>query len=796
MADKNQQSAFMPSMEGPFSQYLNPSQSPYVGQANIPVPGAKIPRTAAAAAIIDKFLEGVSKGRERSFLAQQEQQQRQVGVLTNKLNQILNDPRIVDSDKQAAAQPIYRALGQIMGGAIDQGQGQQKKGKKGQGGQGVEEGQQPQGVGHHVVGIMKDFAVGLAGGKFPKELDPQTVKNLVGGALVDADTALSKAPTVEALTNEFQTGMAKAAQGVQGKTWDQAAPAFDQYRTLAMKIDPTGRLWQQTSQDYQTRFPSGKESYLGNPKKFKEDFQEAHGREPNSNEINEAVFGLKTPAVGYVSPKPIQGKNLNFAYDRNGDPRDPSKYYLEGKDGTFQPTEAPKLTGPQQAREDALNAWREKNHIPPGTEPSGTQVLDALRESKEATTPTDVAKRRQLQAQISEETLRQAHQGTANMKTLADGIADGTLPPDLSGLRLYGKEGEALLAEMKRSHPEFNLKDARLDYLGQQSYMRTLNSQQQVRLRQAIEFPFESLDLIDNGKGGGFSPELSKLIDRSKYPILNKAAMTAALSGAFGQQAMDAARKLDIQITDLQSELAVVYKGGNSPTDKGLEQAQKLLSGNWNEESLRQAIDLSRTNLHLRLNSIKNTLPYTIGGMEGGAFPPGAPGRTARPQPATALAVNNVSGIKRDGNFVQYASPQQGFQATVQDLRSKISGRTGTGLSGTSSLSDLVNTWTTGDASGTGAGYNAGDVAGYLKGNGIKVDENTPVSQIPAGQLAAAIAHFETGYDASDSDLKQAELVDRAEKNAGVANPFRRNSAPAPLPGAPANNRLGLPISQ
>jgi hypothetical protein len=88
---------------------------------------------------------------------------------------------------------------------------------------------------------------------------------------------------------------------------------------------------------------------------------------------------------------------------------------------------------------------------------------------------------------------------------------------------------------------------------------------------------------------------------------LNRAAIDAAKSGILGDTAASAANQLTQQITDLQSELAVVYMGGNSPTDKGINQAKQMLDGEWSDKVLRDAVGLARKNLGLRLNSIART---------------------------------------------------------------------------------------------------------------------------------------------------------------------------------------------
>lgn len=206
----------------------------------------------------------------------------------------------------------------------------------------------------------------------------------------------------------------------------------------------------------------------------------------------------------------------------------------------------------------------------------------------------------------------------AEAKDIAGAIERGEQPPVITGMGMGG--AGAIRSELAKRG--FNLSRAQQDWQATQAYIRSLNSAQQLRLRQATDFAFESLDLLDNRDepGNDLIGQLRRFVPRSKYPILNQAALNAAKQGGFGDAAASAARQLDSQITDLQSELATVYKGGNSPTDVGLNQASKMLSGAWSENTLRDAVDLSRKNLRYRLNSIRNTGPAGI--TAGSAYTP------------------------------------------------------------------------------------------------------------------------------------------------------------------------------
>lgn len=178
---------------------------------------------------------------------------------------------------------------------------------------------------------------------------------------------------------------------------------------------------------------------------------------------------------------------------------------------------------------------------------------------------------------------------------IANQVVAGKFPPDLKGLY---RPGPVMAALAKKG---YDLTQARSDWEAWTKHVASLNGAAQLRLAQAVDFNIESLDLLEEK-----NREASKFVDRSRFPVWNKAAMQWALSGAGGQAAQNAASDLQIQIKDLQSEIAVVYKGGNSPTDVGLKTAADIFNSDWDESRLSSAIKLARRNLGYRLNSMRN----------------------------------------------------------------------------------------------------------------------------------------------------------------------------------------------
>ena len=182
-------------------------------------------------------------------------------------------------------------------------------------------------------------------------------------------------------------------------------------------------------------------------------------------------------------------------------------------------------------------------------------------------------------------------------RAVGEAIMNGEQPPEMTGLTRQ-EVGEARAAMAKKG---FNLVEATLDWNAMKRWVSVQNGDRQQRLQQAASFANDSLDVITD-----LSKKVSDLLPRSQFPLFNKAVLAVALNGGAGPEAAKAANNLNAQIQDLQSELATVYKGGNSPTDVGLKQAMEMLNSDWDEDRLQSAIDLAKKNLTIRLNSLRN----------------------------------------------------------------------------------------------------------------------------------------------------------------------------------------------
>ena len=209
---------------------------------------------------------------------------------------------------------------------------------------------------------------------------------------------------------------------------------------------------------------------------------------------------------------------------------------------------------------------------------------------------------------------------TADPKTVSNivkGIEEGTLPPVVQGL--YSNTDDVLSGLVERN---VNLAQRRQEWEATRKFMSAPFNPQQLRVRQAAETAYHSLDVID---------AVAKAWDAGQFPALNRARMALATSGGVGGSvratlpvvnpqtgrieptskvwtASELARILDAQISDITSEMANVYMGGNSPTDHAMELASKNLSGDWSRQDLVTMVNQGRTNLRYRLNAMDSVL--------------------------------------------------------------------------------------------------------------------------------------------------------------------------------------------
>jgi len=210
----------------------------------------------------------------------------------------------------------------------------------------------------------------------------------------------------------------------------------------------------------------------------------------------------------------------------------------------------------------------------------------------------------------------------------AQGIISGKLPPD----RKYYRDTLRVDAELQKQG--FNMSDASQEWKATQKFLSSVNSEKQVRLRQAISSVKDALGGLDT---------LNQEMARSNFAPLNKAQL--AIQANSGNPL---ATKFLGQINIIQDELGQVFMGGNSPTERALELAAQTLKGNWSQDQLKAAMDNVRANLGYRENAINHASVQGVGSKEN----QGAGSRylPAKNNPMDGTEMPNSSGLGKNNS--------------------------------------------------------------------------------------------------------------------------------------------------
>ena len=159
------------------------------------------------------------------------------------------------------------------------------------------------------------------------------------------------------------------------------------------------------------------------------------------------------------------------------------------------------------------------------------------------------------------------------------------------------------IAELEKQG--FDLSAANSEWNATQKFIASMNSEKQVRLRQAISSVKDAL--------GGLE-QLTGELNQSELAQLNRAQLV--IKANTGDKL---AVKYLGQINIIRDELAQVFMGGNSPTDKALDLARETIDKNWSPKQLQAAIENVRTNLGYRENAINFASPQGASEVAGGS---------------------------------------------------------------------------------------------------------------------------------------------------------------------------------
>ena len=256
-------------------------------------------------------------------------------------------------------------------------------------------------------------------------------------------------------------------------------------------------------------------------------------------------------------------------------------------------------------------------------QPVGTFERDFLPgwAEQNSTTPDKMTGQQRQQAWTDYRTSLADPTIKAAAQEIAQGIIDGTQPPDMKGLFRYGAQVRAALAAKG-----YNLTSAMRDWQNVQKFNSTLNGATQTKMRQSTQFVADSIpytrQLYKDWQATGLP---------TGYKIFNKAALTAAtnLPGDAGEKA----RLLLSQLSHMTSEVGTMYKGGNNSTDESLRLAGETLQADWNPEQFMGALGQLEKNVQIRRNSWNSISPVGVtpgspylapGQGEGGAAPSGS----------------------------------------------------------------------------------------------------------------------------------------------------------------------------
>lgn len=183
------------------------------------------------------------------------------------------------------------------------------------------------------------------------------------------------------------------------------------------------------------------------------------------------------------------------------------------------------------------------------------------------------------------------------------------LQADSIGVWIYGKRSalkpeqqDNIAKQLLAWKTPTDISKTTQDFAATQAYTKTLNGSALTKLRSAINFTSDSLWLIDS-----LNKEAEDKLKRSWITNFAKVQKSAALQWLYWQEVKSVFTRLDSQIWDLVSELATVYKWGNSSTDASLKQADKMLSSDWDYQTLKDNVELVRKNLEIRKQSLNET---------------------------------------------------------------------------------------------------------------------------------------------------------------------------------------------
>lgn len=200
---------------------------------------------------------------------------------------------------------------------------------------------------------------------------------------------------------------------------------------------------------------------------------------------------------------------------------------------------------------------------------------------------------------------------------IADAIISGQQPPDLTGM--YGLAPKVRKAMAEKG---FDLTKASTDWTATKTYVKNLNSTQQVRLNQALDSVNQGIDPLRQLSGEfertNFQPA-NYLIQGAK---LNGVGLDPAKAKKLNQSQMQVAAKYVTQLNLMRDELAQSFSGGYAPTESAFKLADGVLNPLYGDTPLNASLDQVKFNLGVRKSAITGGSPM---GLTGPVQQPQAP---------------------------------------------------------------------------------------------------------------------------------------------------------------------------
>lgn len=203
--------------------------------------------------------------------------------------------------------------------------------------------------------------------------------------------------------------------------------------------------------------------------------------------------------------------------------------------------------------------------------------------------------------QTAQAKLTETQQRHANVAAIADGMKNGTIPPDPEGLSRQGIYAD-VIGKMAQDGVDFT--ELRKQWLASKRLSVTENSPQSVRLDIAVRSGLKMYDAIDG---------LATQWDGMGLGPLSRANLKLAMEGGKGQAAAQLATQLNGQIAQLTSDVATVEQNGMTPTQESRHVAEQSMQSWWSNGTIHAMTAQGRANMKIRENARNESVPLVPG---------------------------------------------------------------------------------------------------------------------------------------------------------------------------------------